>query len=162
MHSLNLPFRLTPSLLAVTQGIVGAAWLGLWTLLVQYGYRLVKGEVFAQQLTASLASQYAHPTVTQVLLGGLTAACGEEIFFRGFLQQWIGIFAASLLFMLAHVGKKDIRVVSYWSIFQGFYLGLFFAYSKNLLVPMVAHGLFDMGGMVYFRLFMARLQQKQA
>jgi len=90
------------------------------------------------------------------VLAGFTAACGEEVFFRGFLQQTLGLLAASLLFMLAHFGKKDIRVVSLWSIFQGLYLGLFFAWSKNLAVPMIAHGLFDLGGMIYFRSFMAR------
>jgi membrane protease YdiL (CAAX protease family) len=54
-------------------------------------------------------------------------------------------------------GKKDIRIISLWSVFQALYLGLFFLWSKNLLVPMIAHGLFDLGGMIYFRTFMARL-----
>jgi membrane protease YdiL (CAAX protease family) len=61
--------------------------------------------------------------------------------------------------MLAHFGKRDIRVVSLWSIFQGFYLGLFFLWSKNLLVPMIAHGLFDFGGMIYFRNLMSRSEK---
>ena len=161
MHVLNLPLRLRPSTAGVFLGLVGAAWLGAWTLLVQYGYRVLKGSTFAERLTASLAKEYANPSPAQILLGGVTAACGEEIFFRGFVQQWLGLTVASLLFMVAHWGKKDIRVVSYWSIFQGLYLGLFFAYSKNLIVPMIAHGLFDMGGMVYFRGFMLRLQNKR-
>jgi uncharacterized protein len=161
MHALNLPLHLTPSPFAVLLGVVGAAWLGAWTLLVQYGYRVFKGSAFAGQLTASLAKEYASPSPAQILLGGITAACGEEIFFRGFIQQWLGLIVASLLFMAAHFGKKDIRVVSYWSIFQGLYLGIFFAYSKNLIVPMIAHGLFDMGGMVYFRGFMLRLPNKR-
>jgi membrane protease YdiL (CAAX protease family) len=146
MHVRNLPLRLRPSAAGVLLGIVGAVWLGAWTLLVQYGYRVLKGSAFAEQLTASLAKEYASSSPTQILLGGVTAACGEETFFRGFVHHW---------------GKKDIRVVSYWSIFQGLYLGLFFAYSKNLIVPMIAHGLFDMGGMVYFRGFMLRLQNKR-
>jgi membrane protease YdiL (CAAX protease family) len=161
MHVRNLPLRLRPSAAGVLLGIVGAVWLGAWTLLVQYGYRVLKGSAFAEQLTASLAKEYASSSPTQILLGGVTAACGEESFFRGFVQQWLGLAVASLLFMVAHWGKKDIRVVSYWSIFQGLYLGLFFAYSKNLIVPMIAHGLFDMGGMVYFRGFMLRLQNKR-
>jgi membrane protease YdiL (CAAX protease family) len=161
MHALNLPVHLRPSPFDVLLGVGGAAWLGVWTLLVQYGFRVFKGSGFAEQLTASLAKEYANPSPAQILLGGVTAACGEEIFFRGFLQQWLGLMVASLLFMVAHFGRKDIRVVSYWSIFQGLYLGLFFAYSKNLIVPMIAHGLFDMGGMVYFRGFMLRLQKKR-
>jgi membrane protease YdiL (CAAX protease family) len=158
MHALNLPVHLRPSPFDLLLGVGGAAWLGVWTLLVQYGCRVFKGSAFANQLTASLAKEYVNPSPAQILLGGVTAACGEEIFFRGFLQQWLGLIVASILFMVAHFGRKDIRVVSYWSIFQGLYLGLFFAYSKNLIVPMIAHGLFDMGGMVYFRGFMLRLQ----
>jgi membrane protease YdiL (CAAX protease family) len=104
---------------------------------------------------------YVNPRPAQILLGELTGACGEEIFFRGFIQQWLSLIVASQFFMVAHFGRKDIRVVSYWSIFQGLYLGLFFAYSKNLMVPMIAHGLFGMGGMVYFRSFMLRLHNKQ-
>jgi membrane protease YdiL (CAAX protease family) len=146
----------------VALGVAGAAWLGLWTLLVQHGYRVFKGSAFAEQLTASLAKEYAGTSPAQIVLGGITAACGEEIFFRAFVQQWLGLAAASVLFMVAHIGKKNIRVVSYWSIFQGLYLGLFFAFSKNLLVPMIADGLFDMGGMVYFRGFMLRLQNRRA
>ena len=161
IHALGLPLHVKPRPFDVVLGVVGAAWLGLWTLLVQHSYRVFKGNTFTEQLTASLAKEYANPSPVQILLGGITAACGEEVFFRGFVQQWLGLAVASLLFMLAHFGRKDIRVVSYWSIFQGLYLSLFFAYSKNLAVPMIAHGLFDMGGMVYFRGFMLRLQNKQ-
>ena len=155
----QLPLTLRANPHAVVWGIAGSAWLAIWTLLVQGGYALVKGRAFASELTASLARVYANSGPTQILFGGITAACGEELFFRGFLQQALGIVPASLLFMVAHFGKKDIRVVSLWSIFQALYIGLFFFWSKNLLVPMIAHGLFDLGGMVYFRAFMARLEK---
>ena len=154
-----LPFYLRPSPLAIALGLAGSLWLALWTLLVQYGYAVARGKAYSEQLTASLAREYANASPIQILLGGLTAACGEEIFFRGFVQQAFGLAAASLLFMLAHFGKKEIRTVSLWSIFQGLYLGLFFVWSKNLLVPMVAHGLFDIGGMIYFRGFMAQREK---
>ena len=155
----SFPLNLTPSAQAIALGLAGSLWLALWTRLVQYGYTVAKGKAYSEQLTASLAREYANARPIQILLGGLTAACGEEIFFRGFVQQAFGLVAASLLFMLAHFGKKEIRTVSLWSIFQGLYLGLFFAWSKNLLVPMIAHGLFDMGGLIYFRGFMAQREK---
>jgi membrane protease YdiL (CAAX protease family) len=148
-HGFPLNLRPTPQVIAL--GLAGSLWLALWTLFVQYGYAVAKGKAYSERLTASLA--------IQILFGGLTAACGEEIFFRGFVQQAFGLVVASLLFMLAHFGKKEIRIVSLWSIFQGLYLGLFFAWSKNLLVPMIAHGLFDIGGMIYFRGFMAHREK---
>jgi membrane protease YdiL (CAAX protease family) len=153
-----LAFNLRPSPQIVALGFAGSLWLAVWTRLVQYGYALARGKAYAERLTATLAREYANASPVQIVFGGLTAACGEEIFFRGFVQQAFGIVAASLLFMLAHFGKKEIRTISLWSIFQGLYLGLFFAWSKNLLVPMIAHALFDAGGMIYFRRFMARLE----
>ncbi len=154
-----LPFNLKPSPQIVALGLAGSLWLAVWTGLVQYGYALARGKAYSERLTATLAREYANASPIQILLGGLTAACGEEIFFRGFAQQAFGIVAASLLFMLAHFGKKEIRIISLWSIFQGLYLGLFFAWSKNLLVPMIAHGLFDIGGMIYFRGFIAHREK---
>jgi membrane protease YdiL (CAAX protease family) len=155
----HLPLVLDISPRAIGLGVAGSLWLAVWTLLVQSGYSVVKGRAYAQELTASLARVYVGAGVAQIIFGGITAACGEELFFRGFVQQRFGIVAASLLFMLAHFGGKKIRVVSLWSIFQALYLGLFFARSKNLLVPMIAHGLFDIGGLIYFREFMARLRK---
>jgi uncharacterized protein len=155
----HLPLKFDVSPREIGLGIAGSLWLAVWTLLVQYGYSVTKGKAYAQNLTASLASVYVGAGAAQIIFGGITAACGEELFFRGFLQQRFGIVVASLLFMFAHFGGKEIRVVSLWSIFQALYLGLFFAWSKNLLVPMIAHGLFDIGGMIYFREFMARLRK---
>jgi membrane protease YdiL (CAAX protease family) len=155
----GLPLELASGPRTIILGFAGAFWLTLWTLLVQYSYAILKGTAYAQGLTGSLAKEYANAGAVQIILGGLTAACGEEIFFRGFVQQAWGLGLASLLFMLAHFGKRDIRVVSLWSIFQGFYLGLFFLWSKNLLVPMIAHGVFDFGGMIYFRNFMSRAEK---
>ena len=158
IRRLHFSLVLTPSPFAVVSGAAGWAWLATWTFAVQLGYRLTRGPRVADELTASLAKEFSNPSVIQIVFAGITA-CGEEIFFRGFLQQALGLVAASLLFMLAHFGKKDIRVVSFWSIFQGLYLGVFFLYSGNLVVPMVAHGLFDVGGMIYFRRFMAQREK---
>jgi membrane protease YdiL (CAAX protease family) len=150
----QIPVTFEPSPRILLGGALGAVWLTIWTFMVQNGYRLVKGKAYARQLTASLAKEYVSASFLQVLLGGITAACGEELFFRGFIQGKFGILAGSLLFMLAHMGKKDIRIVSIWSFPQGFFIGLFYAYFGNLLVPMIAHGSFDIGGMVYFHFFM--------
>jgi len=159
IRRIGLPLMIKATPQAIALGIAGSVWLALWTLLVQGGYAFVKGKAYARDLTASLAKVYAQAGPVQIIFGGITAACGEELFFRGFLQQSLGLIPASLLFMFAHFGKKEIRVVSLWSIFQALYLGLFFAWSKNLIVPMVAHGLFDLGGMIYFRSFMTRIER---
>jgi hypothetical protein len=139
MHALNLPLHLKPRPFNVVVGVLGAASLGVWTLLVQYGYRIFKGNAFAERLTASLAMEYVNPHPAQILLGGLTAAWGELLISAEKTSGWLAT-------------GQSFRVCTSVS---------FFAYSKNLMVPMIAHGLFDMGGMVYFRSFMLRLQNKQ-
>ncbi|MGE0405710.1 MAG: lysostaphin resistance A-like protein [Candidatus Korobacteraceae bacterium] len=160
IRAYEVSYSLEFSKRGVVLGFLGALWLGLWTGGVQQGYRVLKGQKYAEGLTSSLANQFENATPAQMLLGGLTAAFGEELFFRGFIQGAFGLVAGAVLFMIAHIGKQDIRIISYWSIFQGLYLGLFYLYSGNLLVPMLAHGLFDIGGMLYFRRFTQQQAEK--
>jgi membrane protease YdiL (CAAX protease family) len=63
--------------------------------------------------------------------------------------------AGAVAFMIAHIGGRDIRIIGYWSLAQGLLLGLLYQATGNLLVPMVAHALFDMGAMVHFRRIIA-------
>ena len=137
-------------------------WFGLgghslvwWTLAVQTGYAIAKGSAYSRKLTESLAKHYAGASPLQIMIGGLGAAAGEELFFRGFIHGQWGIWAGTLAFGLAHFGGKDIRTVSWWAFPQGFWFGAAYAWTGNLAVPMLAHGLFDIGGMIYFRLLMS-------
>ena len=90
----------------------------------------------------------------KAIAAGLTAALGEELFFRGLIQQKWGILVGSVLFGFAHYGKKDIRIVSHWSFVHGLLFGFSFNLTENLVVPLLAHGLFDLGGVIYFRRLM--------
>jgi len=83
MRRSGLAFELHVTARTVLLGLAGTLWLTLWTFLVQYGYALGKGKAYARELTASLAKEYAHSGALQILLAGLTAACGEEVFFSG-------------------------------------------------------------------------------
>jgi membrane protease YdiL (CAAX protease family) len=136
-------------------GLAGAAALTAWTLLVQAGYARARGRHCADELTASLARYFEHASAPQMACA-FAAAAGEELFFRGLVQGAFGLLAGSLAFMLAHIGPRDIRVIGYWSVAQGLGLGLLYIASGNLAVPVLAHGLFDLGAMAYFRAFMSR------
>ena len=123
---------------------------------MQRSYAIIKGDEYAKNLTESLAKHYSGGSIVQALAGGITAALGEELFFRGFIQGEWGIIAGSIVFGLAHLGKKDIRIVSYWSFIHGLLFGLAYYVTGNLFVPMMAHGLFDLGGVVYFQRMMRK------
>jgi membrane protease YdiL (CAAX protease family) len=138
----------------VVWGGGGAFALTLWTLLLQRGYALVRGTEYADALTRALASHFERASPAQILVA-FFAAAGEEIFFRGLIQGRWGVVAGALAFMVAHIGKRDIRVIGYWSVFQGLGLGFLYQATDNLLVPMASHGFFDMGAMLYFRWLMA-------
>lgn len=155
LTALGLPGVLRLDAPALACGAAGAAGLAVWTLLVQAGYGVAGGRKRAERLTASLARHFEQATAPQMACA-LLAAAGEELFFRGLVQGALGLLAGSIAFMLAHLGPRDIRVIGYWSVAQGLGLGLLYRATGNLAVPMLAHGLFDLGAMAYFKAFMAR------
>jgi membrane protease YdiL (CAAX protease family) len=78
------------------------------------------------------------------------AGIGEEIFFRGVLQEavtrwfnnvWIGIIAVSILFGLMHSITFTYAVLA---TLMGAYLGCVWLYADhNLLVIVITHALYD-------------------
>jgi membrane protease YdiL (CAAX protease family) len=152
----HVPVTISLTSYSIVFGLVSAAVVTVWTFTVQNGYALIRGRGYAEELTKSLAKEYSGISLLQALLGGITAAFGEELFFRGFIQGQWGIVASTILFGLAHVGKKEIRVVSYWAFAHGLLFGLAYKFSGDLAVPMIGHGLFDIGGILYFRFLTRR------
>lgn len=78
----------------------------------------------------------------------IAAGAGEEILFRGWMQQWLtgvmgipgAMLATSIVFALVHL----ITPAYGWITFGiSLYLGLLYAVTDNLAVPMIAHGLYD-------------------
>jgi membrane protease YdiL (CAAX protease family) len=147
----SLPVTFLFNLESCAAGVASFLVIMGWTFLVQKGYALIKGNAYAEALTDALAKEYLGTSLLHAFLGGLTAAVGEEVFFRGFIQNRWGLLAGALAFGLAHLGKKDIRIVSYWSYVHGLLFGGSYYLTGNLAVPVIAHGLFDLGGVVYFQ-----------
>lgn len=93
-------------------------------------------------------------TLLELALLSLVAGVGEELLFRGVLQvvfcRWLGvalgIAVASVLFGVLHPVTWVYVVLA---AACGAYLGLVFQASDNLLVPMVAHALYDFAALVY-------------
>ena len=89
-----------------------------------------------------------------LLLLSASAGVGEELLFRGLLQDgltgWVGpvfgLVLASLIFGLAHFIS-----VSYFVLtgLIGIYLGGLYLLTGNLWTPIVAHGLYDFLALMY-------------
>lgn len=92
----------------------------------------------------------------------LLAGLGEEMLFRGVLQvvfgrrldNWSALALASLLFGLLHAITPTYAVLA---TLMGAYLGWLFMRSDNLLVPILAHTLYDVVALIYLVRSRARM-----
>ena len=75
-----------------------------------------------------------------LLLLSLFSGVGEEVFFRGAVQQEFGLVVASVLFGVVHVGPdRRYMVWTLWAIAAGFLFGVLYEVSGGLLAPILAH-----------------------
>jgi len=96
-------------------------------------------------------------SIWELAIISLLAGVGEEILFRGFVQQillkvplapWIAVGLASLLFGLAHPLSVAYVVVAAGI---GAYLGWLLLATDNLLVPILAHATYDFAALLYLQ-----------
>lgn len=77
------------------------------------------------------------------LLVSVSAGVGEEIFFRGLLQRWLGWFGQAAVFGLAHFGSGYLV-----SFFAAFGVGALFGFLRqrgwSLWALIVGHAVYDM------------------
>ena len=117
---------------------LGLATAAATVALSLLAYRLVP-------ITRKLADELAPSLVdgadrTGLVLVALFSGVGEEVFFRGAVQQEFGLVVASVAFGLAHVGP-DRRYLLWtaWAVLAGGVFGLLFEATGGLLAPVVAH-----------------------
>jgi membrane protease YdiL (CAAX protease family) len=90
------------------------------------------------------------------------AGLGEELLFRFFLQSWVsqwtgaavGLLLASLVFGVCHWVSPAYALIA---ALVGAYLGVLFILTSNLLVPALAHAVYDFVALVYFVRLRTRL-----
>jgi len=103
-------------------------------------------------------------TPLRIVLMAIGAGVCEELMFRGVLQSWIDGFAPIITaIILSNVvfGLLHMRTVLYAVIAGGIgvYFGVLYALTDNLVVPMVAHGLYDAVALEYTRRAIALYHQ---
>lgn len=98
---------------------------------------------------------FGESRITDLLLISMVAGVGEEMLFRGVLQTSLdsllghptGLLIAAFLFGIAHLLTPLYALIAGLA---GFYLGLLYIWSGNLLVPIIVHGLYDFFALWYF------------
>lgn len=96
-----------------------------------------------------LAPLFAGRGAGELVLIAALAGVGEEALFRGTIQTalsghlpvWAAVAAAAAMFGLAHCLTPTYAVLT---ALVGAYLGSLFALTGNLLVPILAHALYDL------------------
>ena len=139
--------RLTIDANGVAWGVAatGPMLLGMLVVRRSRWRPLVRLNAVAEHLVDEL---FAGASVVDLAIVSLLAGVGEELLFRGVLQAWLSgridpvaaLLLASALFGMAHWITKTYAVVA---TLIGVYLGWLFLHFDNLLVPIVAHGLYD-------------------
>jgi hypothetical protein len=105
---------------------------------------------FRNTIVKPLADQL---DLSSALVISLAAGIGEELFFRGVLQNEFGWIFASLLFALLHFGTACLRfrIVATVYLLVGLYLGWLYIYSGSLLTVIITHALYDWIALVVLR-----------
>jgi hypothetical protein len=101
-----------------------------------------------QRLDEEVLPMLAPASWPQLAVLAVVAGVGEELLFRGFLQQAFadrfgipsGLVIASLLFGLAHPMSKTYVLLA---ALIGAWLGVLFVETDGLLAPIVTHALYD-------------------
>lgn len=87
------------------------------------------------------------------LLVSFLAGVGEELFFRGVLQNEVGLVLASIIFSVMHFGTMLVR---YWIVavvycLIGLYFGVVYQISDSLLIAIMIHFFYDYAALIYLK-----------
>lgn len=112
---------------------------------------------FIEEMILPLVSRLG---VGSALLVSFAAGIGEEFFFRGLLQPYIGLIPASILFSVAHF---LFEIPRFWPLvilyfFIGILFGLIYELFNSLWAPVIFHVLYDFLAILYFRYFFPNIQ----
>ena len=144
---LDLPLTLSAGGMSIVMGVLGT--LPIWGLLVwARSLRLSPVEEFFSWVDSNIVSLFRGATGWQIAVIALLAGLGEEMLFRGIIQQglqgwlgpWPGLLLASFVFGAAHWVSRTYMV---FACLMGLYLGLLYWRTDNLLVPIIVHALYD-------------------
>lgn len=128
-------------------------------LLLLYAALLHSSAEWAREIHARVQEVilplFRESRVVGVIVVSLLAGVGEELLFRGVLQEGLtqsfgaaaGLVGASVLFGAAHWITPAYALLATG---MGLYLGGLYLWSGNLLVPMLAHALYDFIALRYY------------
>ena len=123
--------------------VISSTLLGALTAVATVSLGLLTYRLFPvlRQIAQELAPRLVDGTDRgSLVLVSIFSGVGEEIFFRGAVQQEFGLVIASLVFGLVHVGPdRRYLVWTAWAVLAGFLFGALYEVTGGLLAPILAH-----------------------
>ena len=144
---LGISLNISPDGLAIVFGVLGT--LPMWWLLVwARSLQLSAVKEFFGWVDTNLVPLFRGAKGWQIAAIAVLAGLGEEMLFRGLIQQglqswlgpWAGLLLASIAFGVAHWVSRTYMI---FACIMGLYLGVLYWSSDNLLVPIIVHALYD-------------------
>jgi uncharacterized protein len=132
--------------------LLGAVLAGLNRILYTGARRLPFAHIdwIIDNLLYPLFRNVSLPNI--IFLSLLSGFC-EEALFRGILQAEWGIIVSNIIFGALHTGDRRLIFTGVWTMLLGFSLGFAYLATGNLLVPMAAHAVNNLLGLVYVRYY---------
>lgn len=145
---------------------ITAAWglgAGIVLALVAQQVQYLPGQIvreFCRFVEQQIEPLFAECTVWQLTVISLLAGLGEELLFRGFLQQWVtelvpgvrgwwlALLISGLAFGACHALSRMYFVLA---TLGGIYLGLVFAWTDSILAAVIAHASYDLFMLLHLR-----------
>jgi membrane protease YdiL (CAAX protease family) len=133
-------------------GLLAAAALAAINLaLLRYGGDAWPGHSLRHVCRLVVRPLFGQLRLWQIALISLLAGLGEELLFRGVLQPFIGVVAASLVFGAVHVGGRSFVGYGAWAATIGLFFGGLAVWTGGLTAPVVAHAMYDALALAYVR-----------
>jgi len=93
---------------------------------------------------------------SDIIIIALLSGFAEELFFRGLLQDKIGIIYSNIIFALLHILNKDFLVYSLLTFVAGSILGNIYIYTNNLFIVIIAHIFNNLLAMILTKKFISK------
>ena len=107
---------------------------------------------FKEKVVKPLADQL---NALDSLLVAVSAGVGEELFFRGVLQNEVGLIVSSALFSVLHFGHSVTKYIFIAFVYGaiGCYFGILYRATETLWVPVLTHAIYDYFALLYMRYY---------
>ncbi len=138
----------------VKSGIGKGILLGLGAYLFAIGISLVLGIALALAGVSDsqkIADKVAAFPLEVLVFAIIITPVAEEIFFRGFLQQKIGLIPSAMIFAAAHIAYFSVSEIA-GALAIGLLLGVIFKYSKSIYAVIIAHALYNLTSILAIKL----------